>query len=153
MSILKCSTCAHGARTFANEMFEKCAATAWKTFYDRTAFIFNVFMSNNKNKHNNSKPHEHWSEMIREIKRKFGQSAVEERRVVHQMDMFLFVLLIFLSFFSTKHSSYSHTHTYIEIFQQYFYIFKMKNEEDANNKTDKHTHTYIHHKRDISWML
>lgn len=47
--------CALWARTFANEMSEKCAATAWKIFYDKTAFIFNVFMSNknNQNKHNN----------------------------------------------------------------------------------------------------
>lgn len=55
MSILKYFTCAHCARTFANEMSEKCAAAAWKIFYDKTAFIFNVFMSNknNQNKHNN----------------------------------------------------------------------------------------------------
>lgn len=42
------------------------------------------------------------------------------------------------------------TRTHIQIFEQYFYIFKMKNEEENKNDKQAHSHsTYIHHKRHI----
>lgn len=144
------------AHTFANEMFEKCAATAWKIFYDKTAFIFNVFMSNknNQNKHNNNsqpnvKIYTNKHSLIRNDKG--NKEKIKEKCWGKTESGILYTkwtcFFLFTHFPPTL--THTHRHIYIRIFQQYFHIFEMKNEEENKNDKRTHTHTYIHHKRHI----